>query len=145
MRVLFLIPFVVLSGCDWFLDRALNRPDTTITLPPPPPERLVQPVFAVVDGNRLIAEMADGVQCVGLSRQVIPGAGWSGTLAECPYPYRYQVALAAGAPTGAIPLNPVTDPILPAEEGEIPFRPIAEVRITDSIGVVYRFESTEGF
>ncbi|MCY4335794.1 MAG: hypothetical protein OXC60_14145 [Litoreibacter sp.] len=136
---------LVLPGCDWFLDRALNRPDTTITLPPPPPERLTPPVFAVVDGNRLIAEMADGSQCVGLSGQVIPGAGWSGTLAECPYPYRYQVSLAAGAPTGAIPLNPVTGPILPAEEGDIPFRPIAEVRITDSSGVVFRFESQDGF
>ncbi|MEM7471520.1 MAG: hypothetical protein AAF340_09235 [Pseudomonadota bacterium] len=140
-----LLLVVTLPSCDWFLDRALNRPDSTITLPPPPPERLVAPVFVVVDGNRIIAEMADGAQCVGLSGQARPGAGWTGTLRECAYPYTYAVALAAGAPTGAIALREAFGPLLPAEDGAVPFRPVADVRITDSAGQVYRFESAEGF
>jgi hypothetical protein len=133
------------AGCERVLDRALNRPSGEITLPPPPPERLARPVFVVVEGDRIIAEMDDGAQCLGNARAAFTAAGWTGTLSECPYPYTYAVALAAGMPADVIPLNEVIGVPLPSEEGEVPFRPIASVRITDTGGFTYRFESAEGF
>ncbi len=139
------LAMVELQGCDWFLDRALNRPSTEITLPPPPPDRLARPAFVVVDGDRIIVEMDDQSQCLGNAGGSFAAAGWTGLLTECPYPYTYAVALAAGTPGRQIPLNEVTGPVLPLDEGEVPFRPIASVSITDTNGQSYRFESAEGF
>lgn len=154
MRVaLCLVGLLVFAGCDsspsdvvdGVLDRALNRPSTEVILPPPPPDRVARPVFVVVEGTRIIAQMEDGLQCLGNAGGSFSAAGWTGVLAECPYPYTYAVALAAGSPAGPIPLNPVTTPVLPLEDGEVPFRPIATVRVTDTDGQSYRFESAEGF
>jgi hypothetical protein len=133
------------AGCEWVLDRALNRPSREITLPPPPPERLARPVFVVVEGDRIIVEMDDGAQCLGPARDAFSPAGWTGTFTECAYPYTYAVALALGSPAEPIVLNEVVGTPLPLEEGEVPFRPIASVRITDTAGFSYRFESAEGF
>lgn len=144
-KALLLGCLAMLGGCDWVLDRALNRPDTTITLPPPAPERLARPTFVVVQGDRIIVGMDDGVQCLGAAGPSFTAAGWTGLLSECPYPYTYAVALSAGTPASDIDLLEVTGPSLPAEEGEVPFRPIAAVRITDTGGQSYRYESAEGF
>ncbi len=134
-----------LQGCDWFLDRALNRPDDSFVLPPELPARLAQPAFAVLDGTRVIVGMDDGAQCLGNAGASFTAAGWTGTLSECPYNYTYAVALSAGTPAGEIPLDPVTWPILPLDDGEVPFRPVVSLRITDQAGQSYRFESAEGF
>jgi len=127
------------------VDRVLERPSGPITLPPPPPNRLARPVFVLVDGDRLIVEMDDGAQCIGGARGAFSAAGWTGQLTECPYTYSYAVALAAGSPAGALELGEVTGPVLPAAEGEVPFRPIATAQITDTSGVTYRYESAAGF
>lgn len=143
--VLFGCVALAVSGCDWVLDRALNRPDTTITLPPPPPERLARPTFVVVQGDRIVVGMDDGAQCLGNAGGDFTAAGWTGVFSECEYPYTYAVALAAGTPGGDLDLNEVTGPALPLAEGAVPFRPIAAVRITDTAGQSYRYESAEGF
>lgn len=134
-----------LQGCDWFLDRALNRPDDSVVLPPELPPRFARPAFAVLEGPRVIVGMDDGAQCLGNAGGSFTAAGWTGTLKECPYAYTYAVALSAGTPAGEVPLNAVTGPVLPLEEGEVPFRPVASLRITDQTGQSYRFESAEGF
>ncbi|MEM9584410.1 MAG: hypothetical protein AAGA08_14980 [Pseudomonadota bacterium] len=134
-----------LGGCDWFLDRALNRPDDSLVLPPELPARLARPAFAVVDGPRVIVGMDDGAQCLGNAGGSFTAAGWTGTLSECPYAYSYAVALAAGTPAGEIALEEVTGPVLPLEEGEVPFRPFVSLRVTDQTGQSYRFESAAGF
>ncbi len=134
-----------LQGCDWFLDRALNRPDDTLVLPPELPNRLARPAFAVLDGARVIVGMDDGAQCLGNAGGSFTAGGWTGTLSECPYAYTYAVALSAGTPAGEIPLNEVTGPIVPLDEGEIPFRPVASLRNTDQSGQSYRFQSAQGF
>lgn len=134
-----------LTGCDWVLDRALNRPDTQITLPPPPPERLARPTFVVLQGDRIIVGMDDGFECLGAAGASFTAAGWTGVFGECPYPYTYAVALSAGTPAGDIELLESTAPALPLEEGEVPFRPIASVQITDTAGQSYRYESAAGF
>jgi len=127
------------------VDRVLERPSGPITLPPPPPSRLARPVFVLLEGDRIIVEMDDGAQCLGGARGGFSASGWTGQLTECPYPYNYAVALAAGSPAGAIELGQVSSPVLPAEEGEIPFRPIATAQITDTSGFTYRYESAAGF
>lgn len=137
--------FAALGSCDWVLDRALNRPDQSITLPPPPPSRLAQPEFVLLQGDRVIVEMDDGVQCLGASGVRFSPAGWTGTLTECDYAYSYAVALSAGTPAGDIPLLPVTDPLLPIDEDDVPFRPLASAVVTDTSGRSFRFESVEGF
>lgn len=130
---------------DPVLDRVLERPSGPITLPPPPPSRLARPVFVVVDGDRLVVEMDDGAQCIGGAGGTFSAAGWTGQLTECPYTYSYAVALAAGSPAGALELGEVTGPVLPAAEGEVPFRPLATAQITDTSGFTYRYESAAGF
>ena len=142
--LLFACDALSMSGCDWFLDRALNRPDRTITLPPPPPERLARPTFVVVQGDRIVVGMDDGTQCLGTAGANFAAAGWTGVFSECPYPYTYAVALSAGTPAGDLELLEA-GPVLPLEEGEVPFRPIATVRITDTSGVSYSYESADGF
>jgi len=152
-------PLIILASCagltacgflndrlvEPVVDRVLERPSGPITLPPPPPSRLARPVFVVVEGDRLFVEMDDGAQCLGSARGTFSAAGWTGQFTECPYRYRYAVALAAGSPAGALELGEVTGPVLPASEGEIPFRPIATAQITDTSGFTYRYESAEGF
>ncbi len=136
---------LAVQGCDGPLGRILGQAEPEFTLPEPLPERLVRPVFVVVDGDRVIVEMGDQTQCLGNAGGNFSAAGWTGALSDCPYPYSYSVALAAGTPARQIALNEVTTPPLPAAEDAVPFRPIAAVRITDTAGQTYRFESAEGF
>ena len=127
------------------VDRVLERPSGPITLPPPPPSRLARPVFVLLDGDRIIVEMDDGAQCLGSARGGFLASGWTGQLTECPYPYNYAVALAAGSPAGALELGAVAGPVRSTPEGQVPFRPIATAQITDTSGFTYRYESAQGF
>lgn len=136
---------LMLPGCDGPLGGLLGQSEPAFTVPDPLPERIARPAFVVVDGDRIIAEMSDGVQCLGNAGGSFTAAGWTGTFSDCPYPYTYAVALAAGTPARQIPLAEVTTLTVPLEDGEVPFRPIASVRITDTAGQSYRFESAEGF
>ena len=139
------VAVLALQGCDGPLGPLLGQREPAFTLPDPPPDRIARPAFVVVDGDRIIVEMDDQTQCLGNARGSFAASGWTGTFSECPYPYSYSVALSAGTPARQIPLAAVTSLPLPLEEGEIPFRPIASVRITDTAGQSYRFESAEGF
>lgn len=147
MRILSVILLAIsLAGCErvggFLFDR--ETPDLEeITLPD---QRLARPVFVVLETDAVIVVMDDQVQCQGPSRgQAASGGGWTGTLKECPYRYTYAVQLAAGAPSGRIQLQEVFAPPLPPEDGEVPFRPLAAVIVTDSVGQSYRFETPEGF
>ncbi len=145
MRVFLLLVTIALGGCDAVLDRTFNRSAGEIALPPRPPEVLLRPSSVLLDGDRILVEIADGSQCLGASGAGFTATGWTGVLSECGFPYSYSVALVAGTPAGPLPLGPVSPLLLPQPEGEPPFRPLAAVRITDSNGQVYRFESFEGF
>lgn len=147
MRVFVLIVVLVsLVGCERLQNRYFPRPEPKLEDLQPIVERDARPDFVVLDTDAVIVVTEDGAQCLGPARaRASEGSGWTGTLTECPYPYTYQVALNAGAVSGQIQLQEVPALGGVVDEDAPAFRPIAVVRITDSIGRVYRFESIDGF
>ena len=110
----------------------------------PLPERLAVPTAVVFDIDTVIVGMDDGTQCRGPAGAALTAGGWTGGLVECPYPYRYAVELAAGTTAGREFLEPTTTSVF-VEEGEVPFRPLVTVIITDTTGQRFRFQSINGF
>lgn len=108
------------------------------------PDRAARPDFVVFEIDTVIVGMDDGLQCRGSSGAALGAAGWSGTLQECPYPYAYAVELAAGTAAGREFLEQVSDDVI-VEDGEVPFRPLVTVLITDTEGRRFRFQSLNGF
>lgn len=133
-----------LVGCDRVGE--LVRPGSTVelTIPPPPPARNAEPALVVIDGDAVIVEMDDAIQCLGSSGAALASNGWSGTLSECPYAYFYEVELAAGTLPVRELLEPVVARLIVAED-EAPFRPLVRVTITDSIGFQHVFQTIAGF
>lgn len=146
MRVLLIISaLAVIPGCDRVRDFIRPGAPQELSLPPPPPARDARPVLAVLENDSVIVEMDDGVQCLGSSGAALSSSGWSGTLGECPYGYFYQVQLAVGTLPTTVFLQP-SPPFEPnAPEGEVPFRPLVRLIVTDFLGVQHRFESQDGF
>lgn len=135
----------VTSGCDGLTGRFFDRAPE-FEPPAPLPARATVPIAVAIEGDTVLVGMDDLQQCRGnAGAAATSGNGWTGTLAECAYPYTYEVVLAAGTPPGFVQLDPVETTGLPSAEGEVPFRPIAVVTITDLQGRGYRFESVDGF
>ncbi|PTX54093.1 hypothetical protein C8N43_2898 [Litoreibacter ponti] len=134
-----------LAGCEFLSDVLFDR-GARFEPPVPPPARATRPVAVAIDGDTALVGMDDLQQCRGnAGSSAAAGNGWTGTLSDCDYPYTYEVVLAAGTPPNFVQLNEVFGPQLPPAEGEVPFRPIAVVTVTDLAGQSYRFESAEGF
>lgn len=145
MRVFGLILIALsLCGCERLQNRYFPQPEPKLEDLQPAVARDARPDFVVLGTSTAIVVMNDGAQCLGPARAV-PGTGWTGVLTECPYPYSYQVQLNAGAVSGQIQLQEVPALGGVVDESEAPFRPIAVVLVTDSIGRRYRFESVDGF
>lgn len=133
------------SGCERIADFLFDR-RAAFEPPAPLPERLERPVAVAIDGDTVLVGMDDLQQCRGnAGSAAASGNGWTGTLAECDYPYTYEVVLAAGTPPGFVQLAEISGAQLPLDEGEVPFRPFAVVTVTDTTGRGYRFESADGF
>jgi len=133
------------SGCE-FLSRVFLDRGPDFRAPVPLPERATRPVAVAIDGDTVLVGMDDLMQCRGnAGSAALAGNGWTGTLTECDYPYTYEVVLAAGTPAGFVQLGEVSATSLSSDEGEVPFRPIAVVTVTDLLGQSYRFESADGF
>ena len=113
-------------------------------VPEPRPERETRPVQVALDSDAVLVAMDDGSQCLGSAGAAGRANGWTGTLAECPYPYTYEVVLAAGTLPGQVVLQEVLGSAL-IDETEVPFRPLVVVTVTDQNGKPYRFESSAGF
>jgi len=146
MRLLVLVSVCLgLMGCERLQNRYFPRSEPVLDDLRPVVERAARPNVVVLDTDAVIIVMDDGAQCLGPARaRASAGSGWTGTLTECPYLYSYQVQLNAGAASGQIQLQEVLIGGV-VDEDAPPFRPIAVVLITDTLGRAYRFESTEGF
>ncbi len=148
MRALILISLVLsLAACDRLRDRYFPQPPApTLEDLQPAVERDARPDLVVLETAAVIIVMDDGAQCIGPARERAgTGQGWTGKLTECAYPYSYQVQLNAGAVSGQLQLQEVSALGGVVDEDAPPFRPIAVVLMTDTIGRSYRFESIEGF
>lgn len=132
------------SGCELLQDIFFDR-SSAFEAPVPLPTRLTRPVLVALEVDTVLVGMDDMTQCLGSAGAASRGNGWTGSLTECPFPYTYEVVLAAGSMPGRVILNEVVGNSLPSEEQEIPFRPLATVTITDTNGQGYRFESSAGF
>ncbi|SHF81094.1 hypothetical protein BDE40_0457 [Litoreibacter halocynthiae] len=131
------------SGCEFLRDMFFDRGQPFET-PAPQPERQTRPVLVALEADAVLVGMDDTTQCLGAAGAAGRANGWTGTLAECPYPYTYEVVLAAGTLPGRVVLQEVIGPTI-IDETVVPFRPLAVVTVTDAIGQSYRFESSAGF
>lgn len=130
------------SGCER-LSGVFDR-SQPFEVPEPQPERQARPVLVALDANAVVVEMDDRSQCLGAAGAAGRANGWTGTLAECPYPYTYEVVLAAGTLSGQVVLQEVFGSTI-VDENEVPFRPLVVVTVTNFSGQPFRFESSAGF
>ncbi|RLJ59088.1 hypothetical protein BCF46_1230 [Litoreibacter meonggei] len=140
---LFALIVVSVSSCGILRGGLFDRGEP-FEVPEPRPERETRPVQVALDADAVLVAMDDGSQCLGAAGAAGRANGWTGTLAECPYPYTYEVVLAAGTLPGQVPLQEVQSAVL-IDEAEVPFRPLVVVTVTDLNGKPYRFESSAGF
>ncbi|EPX81209.1 hypothetical protein [Litoreibacter arenae] len=131
------------SGCGFLRDTIFDRGEP-FEAPVLPPERLTRPVSVELEADAVLVAMDDATQCLGAAGAAGIANGWTGTLVECPYPYTYEVVLAAGTLPGRVLLEEVMAPVI-VDDTTVPFRPLAVVTITDPSGQSYRFESGAGF
>ncbi|WP_298261448.1 hypothetical protein [uncultured Litoreibacter sp.] len=131
------------SGCGFLRDVLFDR-RAPFETPAPQPEREARPVLVALEADAVLVGMDDTVQCLGSAGAAGRANGWTGTLSECPYPYTYEVVLAAGTLPGRVVLQEVINPLI-VDDAEVPFRPLAVVTVTDPNGQSYRFESAAGF
>jgi hypothetical protein len=131
------------SGCGFLRDVFFDR-NPPFEAPAPQPERETRPVLVALEADAVLVSMEDTTQCLGGAGAAGRANGWTGTLTECPYPYTYEVVLAAGTLPGRVVLQEVIIQTL-VDEAEVPFRPLAVVTVTNLNGQSYRFESAAGF
>jgi len=131
------------SGCERLRNTVFDRSEP-FEVPAPLPERQARPAVVALEADAVLVGMDDYVQCLGSAGAASRPNGWTGTLTECPYPYTYEVVLAAGTLPGQVLLQEAFGTEL-IDEAEVPFRPLAVVTITDLTGQSYRFESSAGF
>jgi hypothetical protein len=142
MRLLICLA-LVLSGCG-VVQKVRDIGTEPVPDLPVLPERVARPNFVAFEIETVLVGMDDGTQCRGTAGAALGSAGWSGVLSECPYPYPYAVELAAGTTAERAYLEEVAADIV-VEEGDVPFRPLVQVIITDTEGRRFRFQSITGF
>ncbi|GFE65662.1 hypothetical protein [Litoreibacter roseus] len=143
--LLFICVAALLSGCTRLQNRYFPDPIDRIDLPPPAPLQVARPLFAVLEDETVLVEMADGTICRAAAGGSFAAGGWSGRLTECPYAYPYEVRLAASVLPGQVPLAPRPEAQQPASQTTVPFRPLVVLRVTDAARRSYEFWSEEGF
>ena len=143
MRLIGLGFLVLIAGCG-VVQKVRDIGVAPVPEPIILPSRTAVPQFAAFEIDTVIVAMDDGLQCRGPSGAALGAAGWSGTFVECPYPYSYAVELAAGTVAGREFLEEVPVDVI-VKDGEVPFRPLVTVLITDTDGRRYRFQSLTGF
>ncbi|SDX36437.1 hypothetical protein [Litoreibacter albidus] len=131
------------SGCEFLRETFFDR-SPPFEAPAPQPERETRPVLVALDADAVLVGMDDTVQCLGSAGAAGRANGWTGTLTECPYPYTYEVVLAAGTLPGRVVLQEVLGPAV-VDDAAVPFRPLAVVTVTNLSGQSFRFESSAGF
>ena len=131
------------SGCGFLRDVFFDR-SKPFEAPAPQPERETRPVLVALEAGAVLVGMDDTTQCLGNAGAAGRPNGWTGTLTECPYPYTYEVVLAAGTLPGRVVLQEVVGQTI-IDETEVPFRPLAVVTVTNLSGQSFRFESSAGF
>ena len=134
---------LVLSGCG-VVQKVRDFGTEPVPDLPVLPDRVARPNFVAFEIETVLVGMDDGTQCRGTAGAALGSAGWTGVLAECPYPYPYAVELAAGTTAERAFLEEVPAEIV-VEDGDVPFRPLVSVIITDTDGRRYRFQSVTGF
>lgn len=131
------------SGCEFLRDAFFDR-RAPFEVPAPLPTREPRPVVVALEDDAVLVGMDDTTQCLGAAGAAVRSNGWTGMLAECPYPYTYEVALAAGTLPGRVVLQEVIREVI-IDENAVPFRPLAVVTVTNLSGQSFRFESSAGF